>query len=36
MTAGSDDLCDNGNDEIEEQSGIVGCHAYSLLAGYEL
>jgi len=33
MTAGSDDL--EGQDE-ENEEGIVGGHAYTLIAGYEV
>jgi len=33
MTAGTEDL--EGQDELDE-NGIVGGHAYSLLAGYEV
>lgn len=36
MTAGSDDLNNNGSDSINPKIGICGCHAYSLLAVYEL
>ncbi len=36
MTAGSDNLSNNGTDDIVEKIGICGCHAYSLLGVYEL
>jgi len=36
MTAGSDNLNNNGTDAIVENIGICGCHAYSLLGAFEL
>ena len=36
MTAGSDNLNNNGNDDMVEKIGLAGNHAYSLLGVYEL
>lgn len=36
MAAGTKDLNQDGKDEIEEKSGIVGNHAYSMLEAVEL
>ena len=36
MTTGSDNLNNNGRDDMVEKIGLAGSHAYSLLAVYEL
>lgn len=36
MAAGTKDLIGNGKDDIEEKSGIVGSHAYSMLEAVEI
>lgn len=36
MTAGSDNLNNDGTDAINQKIGICGCHAYSLLGVYEV
>ena len=36
MSAGSDNLSNNGTDALVEKIGLCGSHAYSLLAVYEI
>jgi len=36
MTASSDNFNASGNDAQDSKTGLSPCHAYSLLAGYEI